>query len=120
MKNKRFGKVGVLAGGPSNEREISLRSGKAVYAALIGEGCDAILLDVKNDICDIIGSSAVDMAFIALHGRYGEDGTVQRILEDADIPYTGSGVEASALALDKVASKEAFIKNQYIRAGLKY
>ncbi|MCX5680585.1 MAG: D-alanine--D-alanine ligase [Candidatus Omnitrophica bacterium] len=108
MKNSKFGKVGILSGGPSNEREISLKSGRAVYEALIGEGCDAILLDVKNDICDIITSSAVDMAFIALHGRFGEDGTVQRILEDMGVPYTGSGVEASRLALDKIATKDVF------------
>jgi D-alanine-D-alanine ligase len=105
----KFGKVGVLAGGPSNEREVSLRSGKAVYEALIGCGCDAILLDVKDDICDIIKRSAIDMAFIALHGRFGEDGAVQRILEDMGVPYTGSGVEASRLALDKIATKNVFL-----------
>ena len=106
----KFGKIGILAGGPSSEREISLKSGRAVYEALIGRGCEAILLDVKNDICDIIGRSAVDMAFIALHGRFGEDGTVQRILEDMRVPYTGSGVEASRLALDKIISKDIFCK----------
>ncbi len=104
----KFGKVGVLAGGPSNEREVSLKSGRAVYEALIGCGCDAILLDIKNDICDIIAASALDVAFIALHGRFGEDGTVQGILEGMGIPYTGSGVEASRLALDKIATKEVF------------
>jgi len=108
---KRFGKIGVLAGGPSNEREISLKSGKAVHEALIGEGCDAILLDIKDDICDIIFRNAVDTAFIALHGRFGEDGTVQRMLEEMDVPYTGSGVEASRLALDKIASKDVFRKH---------
>lgn len=107
----KFGKVGVLAGGPSNEREISLRSGKAVYDALVGEGCDAILLDIKGDICDIIGQSAIDIAFIALHGKFGEDGTIQRVLEEMGVPYTGSGVEASALALDKITSKEIFRKS---------
>jgi len=68
------------------------------------------LLDVKNDICDIIAASAIDMAFIALHGRFGEDGTVQGILEDMGLPYTGSGVEASRLAIDKIASKDAFVR----------
>lgn len=106
----KFGKIGVLAGGPSNEREVSLRSGKAVYEALLARGCDAILLDVKNDICDIISRSAIDVAFIALHGRFGEDGTVQRILEDMGMPYTGSGVEASRSALDKIATKDIFKK----------
>lgn len=104
----KFGKVGILAGGPSNEREISLRSGNAVYKALVGRGCDAILLDVKNDIRDIIGRKAIDIVFIALHGKFGEDGTVQSILEDMGLPYTGSGVEASRLALDKIAAKDVF------------
>ena len=107
----RFGKIGVLAGGPSNEREISLRSGTAVYNALLSEGLDTVFLDVKDDILRPVRESEIDVAFIALHGRYGEDGTVQKILEDADIPYTGSGVEASRLALDKIASKETFVKN---------
>lgn len=106
-----IGKVGVLAGGPSNEREISLRSGKAVHSALLSKGFDAILLDVKDNIRDVIKDNVIDVAFIALHGRFGEDGTVQKMLEDANIPYTGSDVEASRLALDKIASKEAFIKN---------
>lgn len=111
MRMAGFGKIGVLAGGPSNEREISLRSGRAVYSALIREGFDAVLLDIKDDIRDIIKRNVIDAAFIALHGRFGEDGTVQKILEDANIPYTGSRVEASRLALDKIASKEVFIKN---------
>lgn len=110
IKNLKFGRIGILAGGPSNEREISLKSGRAVHDALTEKGFDAILLDVKDDIYDIISRSAIDMAFIALHGRFGEDGTVQRILEEARIPYTGSGVEASRLALDKIASKEIFLK----------
>lgn len=104
-------RIGILAGGPSSEREISLRSGKAVYSALLSENLDTIFLDVWDDIYDIIKNSKIDVAFIALHGRFGEDGTVQKILEDADIPYTGSGVEASRLALDKLASKEIFIKS---------
>jgi len=111
MKNLKLGKIGILAGGPSNEREISLKSGKAVYEALIKEGCDAILIDVKNDIYDIIAERAVDIAFIALHGRFGEDGTVQGILEGMGVPYTGSGVEASRLAIDKIATKDVFKKH---------
>jgi len=110
-KVPRFGRIGVLAGGPSNEREISLRSGKAVHGALLSEGFDAVLLDVKDNIRDAIAANMINVAFIALHGRFGEDGTVQKILEDANIPYTGSDVEASRLALDKIASKEVFIKN---------
>lgn len=111
MKISRFGRIGVLAGGPSNEREISLRSGRAVHDALLAEGFDSLFLDVKNDIDEIIRNSCIDVAFIALHGRFGEDGTVQKMLEDAGIPYTGSGVEASAAALDKAISKEIFIKS---------
>ncbi len=103
-----LGRVGILAGGPSNEREISLRSGKAVHRALVGEGVDAVLLEVGSDIQDMIKRSRIDVVFIALHGRFGEDGTVQKILEDLDMPYTGSGVEASRLALDKIASKQVF------------
>ena len=115
--NNRFGRIGVLAGGPSSEREISLRSGKAVHGALLSEGLDAVLLDIKDDINDVISKNGIDVAFIALHGRFGEDGTVQKILEDARIPYTGSKVRASALALDKIASKEAFIKNNIPAPG---
>lgn len=110
MRKKEFGRIGVLAGGPSSEREISLKSGKAVYNALLREGLDAVFLDVWDDISSVIKDSRIDVAFIALHGRFGEDGTVQKILEDAHIPYTGSGVEASRLALDKYASKEIFKK----------
>lgn len=105
-------KIGVLAGGSSSEREISLRSGKAVYDALIAAGFNAVLLDVKADkVQDMIRSAGIDAAFIALHGKFGEDGTIQKMLEDFRIPYTGSGVEASRLALDKIASKTAFLKN---------
>jgi D-alanine-D-alanine ligase len=105
-----FGKVGILAGGPSNERDISLRSGKAVFKALSDEALDVIFLDVYDDICDIIKKNKIDVAFIALHGRFGEDGTVQGMLEKTGIPYTGSGVAASRLALDKIAAKELFMK----------
>jgi len=107
---KSLSRIGVLAGGPSSEREISLRSGRAVHHALIAEGCDAVFLDVWDDIRDAIRAHPIDVAFIALHGRFGEDGTVQKILDDVGIPYTGSGVEASRLALDKVASKERFMR----------
>lgn len=117
MKKSRFGRVGVLAGGPSNEREISLRSGKAVHNALLEEGIDSIFLDVKKDIRDIIKNSCIDIAFITLHGRYGEDGTVQKMLEDSGIPYTGSGVKASALALDKAATKKEFFKKRVPTPG---
>jgi len=112
MNKKGLGKVGVLAGGPSSEREISLKSGRAVYSALINEGFDAIFLDITADApYDAIKNAGIDVAFIALHGKFGEDGTVQKMLEDARMPYTGSGVEASRLAIDKIASKVIFIKS---------
>ncbi len=110
-KNARYGKVGVFAGGPSSEREISLRSGRAVYNALAQEGVDAVLLDVAGDICEKVRNNRLDVAFIALHGQFGEDGTVQKILEDMHLPYTGSDAGASRLALDKIASKAAFIRS---------
>lgn len=107
----RFGRIGILAGGLSSERKISLRSGAAVHKALSEKGFDAVLLDVKHDIRECVKNSNIDVAFIALHGRYGEDGTVQKMLEKSGIPYTGSGVVASKAALDKVISKKIFIKN---------
>ncbi len=109
MITKSLGRIGVLAGGPSNEREISLRSGRAVYESLVKEGVDAVLLDVRDDnICDVVKNNMIDVAFIALHGRFGEDGTVQNMLEGLKIPYTGSGPKASNDALDKILSKAIF------------
>jgi len=100
-----FGKVAVLMGGPSSEREISFLSGNAVLAALIAKGVDAHAFDPKErPLCDL-SHDGVDRAFIALHGRFGEDGTVQGALETMGIRYTGSGVMASALAMDKWRTK---------------
>ncbi|MCK9572081.1 MAG: D-alanine--D-alanine ligase [Candidatus Omnitrophica bacterium] len=108
MALSNFGKVGVLMGGTSSEREISLKSGSAVLEALKGANVNAVGIDIKNEdllwISQVLKSEALDCAFIALHGRFGEDGQIQKILEDCDIPYTGSGVQASALAMDKIAS----------------
>ena len=100
-----LGKIGVLYGGESAEREISLRSGKAVFAALQNLGADAIAIDVQfND--DLFRQlRTIDFAFIALHGRGGEDGVIQGLLEIMGIPYTGSGVAASALGMDKLRTK---------------
>lgn len=99
-------------GGPSTEREISLVSGRAVFDCLKNEGLDVVAFDItsdqKNAIANILKDSKIDVAFIALHGRFGEDGNLQMILEDLDIPYTGSGVLASRLALDKIASRKIF------------
>ncbi len=100
-----FGKVAVLTGGRSAEREISLMSGKNVLEALRAAGCDAHAFDpAEREIFDL-KREGYARVFIALHGRYGEDGTVQGALELMDIPYTGSGVLGSALAMDKVRTK---------------
>ncbi|MEP7183388.1 MAG: D-alanine--D-alanine ligase [Betaproteobacteria bacterium] len=100
-----FGKVAVLMGGPSSEREISFLSGNAVLAALVEKGVDAHAFDpAVRDLWDL-KRDGFDRAFIALHGRFGEDGTVQGALETLKIAYTGSGVMASALAMDKWRTK---------------
>ena len=100
------GPLGVLCGGPSTEREISLRSGQAVWRALRERGYDALLLDIEQaDCAAILRASGIRTAFIALHGAFGEDGTVQALLESLGIRYTGSGVAASRLAIDKQAAR---------------
>jgi len=100
-----FGKVAVLLGGKSAEREVSLKSGGMVLAALRKKGVDAHSFDPKEkDVQDLV-KERFARVFIALHGRFGEDGTVQGVLEWLGIPYTGSGVLASALAMDKVRTK---------------
>src|SRR5215470_18458128 len=101
----RFGKVAVLLGGRSAEREVSLKSGTMVLAALRAHGVDAHAFDPRDRGLDALIAERFDRVFIALHGRYGEDGTVQGALELLGIPYTGSGVLASALAMDKWRSK---------------
>ncbi len=102
-------KIGVLMGGVSAEREISLRSGKAIYQALKGLKYNAIMVDAGPDVCSILHREAVEIAFLALHGGHGENGSMQGLLEVLGIPYTGSGVLASALAMDKEASKKVFL-----------
>ncbi len=98
-----FGKVAVLFGGTSAEREVSLNSGSRVLAALQGQGIDAHAFDPAEQPLDAL--KGYDRAFIALHGRHGEDGTIQGALELMHIPYTGSGVMASALGMDKFRTK---------------
>jgi D-alanine-D-alanine ligase len=109
-----FGRVGVLMGGPSSEREISFKSGKAVLSALKDLGLDAVGIDItsedKQDNIRLFREQGLQCVFIALHGRFGEDGAIQEILEEANLPYTGSGVEASRLAMDKVGALEVFRK----------
>ncbi len=103
-----LGKVAVLMGGSSAEREVSLMSGAGVLAALLGQGVDAHAFDPsETDLCQL-KTQGYSRAFIALHGRHGEDGTVQGALELLGIPYTGSGVMASAMAMDKVMTKRVW------------
>jgi D-alanine-D-alanine ligase len=101
-------RVGVLLGGLSSEREVSLKTGEAVYQALVARGHDAVKVFVDRDVDLQLRSERIDVAFVALHGRYGEDGCVQGLLELRGIPYTGSGPLGSALSLDKLKSKELF------------
>jgi D-alanine-D-alanine ligase len=105
LKAEAFGKVAVLLGGRSAEREVSLMSGTAVLAALKRQGVDAHAFDTGERSLSELAASRFDRAFVALHGRYGEDGTVQGALELMQIPYTGSGVMACALAMDKWRTK---------------
>lgn len=102
-------RITVLAGGPSAEREVSLKSGRAVAAALASLGYEVHIADIAPDSLSGLDVPA-DVVFIALHGAFGEDGRLQRILEERGIRYTGSGPEASALAMDKVAAKRRFIE----------
>ncbi|RKZ41838.1 MAG: D-alanine--D-alanine ligase [Gammaproteobacteria bacterium] len=105
MKNE-FGKVAVLMGGNSAEREISLLTGHAVLAALLRQGVDAVGIDTAHHFIPQLIETTFDRIFIALHGRGGEDGTVQGLLEQLGIAYTGSGVLGSALAMDKYRTKQ--------------
>ncbi|MDF3066908.1 MAG: D-alanine--D-alanine ligase [Polyangiaceae bacterium] len=103
-------KVSVIMGGTSSERQVSLASGEAVLAALTEQGVDAraIVLGPGDDALSMLAGADMDAAFLALHGKLGEDGCVQGLLELLGIPYTGSNVLASALAMDKLKSKELF------------
>ena len=113
MKSKR---IGVLLGGLSAERGVSLKSGTAVHQALVALGYNAVAIDAGRDLADVLKAEGVEVAFIALHGRYGEDGCVQGLLELLQIPYTGSGVLASALAMHKLYSKQAFAASGILTA----
>lgn len=110
-------KIGVLMGGQSAEREVSLRTGAAVLQALEAEGYDVISIDPDHNLPSKLRQEAIEVAFIALHGRYGEDGTVQGQLEMMQIPYTGSGVLASALAFDKVVTKQLLLYHEMPTPG---
>ncbi|NOZ23228.1 MAG: D-alanine--D-alanine ligase [Planctomycetes bacterium] len=104
-------RVAVLMGGMSSEREVSLMSGRAIENALRAAGYEVRGVDVTDRELSTLNGYMPDVAFVALHGYFGEDGGVQTVLERKGIPYTGSGVEASKLAMNKVASKEAFIEH---------
>jgi len=108
QKKNKEKKIGVLMGGLSAEREVSLKSGAAVHKALLESGYDAVAIDVGRDLAARLAAEQIETAFICLHGRYGEDGSVQGLLELMGIPYTGSGVLASALAMDKIFAKQIF------------
>ncbi|HEY4243560.1 MAG TPA: D-alanine--D-alanine ligase [Kofleriaceae bacterium] len=101
-------KIGVLLGGQSSEREISLRTGESVLAALRERGHDAVPIYVDRDVDVALRQEKIDVAFVALHGRWGEDGCIQGLLETLGIPYTGCDVLASALAMHKGKAKELF------------
>ncbi|SFR06313.1 D-alanine--D-alanine ligase [Desulfoscipio geothermicus] len=103
-------KIGVLLGGRSAEREVSLRTGEAIYQTLLKKGYDAVKIDVDKNIVENLKNNGIELAFIALHGKYGEDGTIQGLLEMLDIPYTGSGVLASAIAMNKITTKKILLQ----------
>lgn len=113
MSSRQSPKVAVIMGGPSAEREVSLSSGRECAAALRGEGYEVIEIDAGRDLATRLTEVSPDVVFNALHGRFGEDGCVQGILEWLHLPYTHSGVLASALAMDKEKTKEV-----YVLAGL--
>ena len=98
-------RIGVLMGGRSSERDISLKTGRAVYQALIRRGYDAVAIDITDRLHRDLEDQKVAIAFLSLHGPGGEDGTVQGFLETMGIPYTGSGVRASAVGMHKAATK---------------
>ena len=114
IKNKDI-KIGVLYGGMSNEREISLRSGKKVYESLIKQGFkNTMLIDVNENVAQKLKEEKIEYAYNALHGRYGEDGCIQGLLEILKIPYTGCGVLSSSICMDKAYTKLVLAQNKDI------
>lgn len=111
LKLRRNNKIGILMGGLSSERTVSLETGEAIFHALQERGYDAQRIFVDRDVDMALRQADIDIAYIALHGRYGEDGCIQGLLECLGIPYTGSKVLASALAMNKVKAKEIFRLN---------
>jgi len=116
-KKKKLLRIGVIAGSISSEREISLLTGENIYRSLLKSGYNTTFIDLKNDFYNDL--KKINLAFLALHGRYGEDGTVQGLMEVMKIPYTGSGVLSSAIAINKILTKkildyENILTPQYI------
>jgi len=111
MSSRTNPRIAVLKGGPSAEREVSLVSGRECAAALRDEGYEVVEIDAGADLCQRLDAEKPDIVFNALHGRWGEDGCVQGLLEWKRIPYTHSGVFASALAMDKVRTKDVYARN---------
>lgn len=109
----KFGRIGVLMGGCSSEREISLTSGQAVYAALHGLGLDVQAIDLREDqpdrVREILLEKKVETVFVALHGRFGEDGQIQKLCEEMGLPYTGSGAAASRRAFNKIITQSTLL-----------
>ncbi len=103
---RAFGRVAVLLGGRSAEREVSLNSGGFIHAALKRQGVDAHAVDAAGDVIELLRNGRFDRVFIALHGRFGEDGVIQGTLEAMGLPYTGSGVLGNALGMDKLRTKQ--------------
>tara|TARA_R110002050_G_scaffold57423_3_gene128862 strand:+ start:13906 stop:14841 length:936 start_codon:yes stop_codon:yes gene_type:complete len=107
-----FGRVAVLMGGRSAEREISLKSGHAVLAALVEQGVDAHKIDVSLDVSEQLQAGKFDRAFVILHGRGGEDGEVQGLLQSIAMPYTGSDITGAVLSMNKMLSKQVWLQQQ--------
>jgi len=114
-----FGRVAVLMGGRSAEREISLKSGQAVLDALVKQGVDAHRIDVDINVSKHLRDGHYDRAFIVLHGRGGEDGEIQGVLQSLNIPFTGSGITASVLSMNKMISKQVWIPQNLPTADFK-
>ncbi|MBL7685956.1 MAG: D-alanine--D-alanine ligase, partial [Deltaproteobacteria bacterium] len=113
-------KIAVLLGGLSSEREVSLRSGKAVAEGLRRKGYNVVEIDVDRDLSEKLKAEKVDLAYIALHGKFGEDGAVQGLLEILKIPYTGSGILASAVAMDKILTKRLLQERGFLTPAYSY
>lgn len=105
QQTKDFGRVAVLMGGSAAERDISINSGTAVFNALKRQGVDAVAIDVKNSFISALDGQKIDRVFNIIHGRGGEDGVLQAVLEQLNLPYTGSGIMSSALTMDKLRTK---------------